>query len=115
MALGVLLNECFDSEPPRQRKRIIATCTSSLPDYRFHSAKEFIQAIRHRNLRRAILRTLVALPALGLATALVVVSTVIRQREQEKAQEAERQRKEEDVRRAQEILMREIQLIMDEK
>ena len=114
-ALGVLLNECFDGKPPRQWKRIIAKCTSSLPDYRFHAAREFICAIQHRNLRRTLLRTLVALLALGLVTALVIVPSVIRQREQAKVQEEERQRQEENVRRAQESLMREIQLIMDEK
>ena len=54
-ALGVLLNECFDGKPPRHWKRIIAKCTSSLPDYRFHAAQEFLQAIRHRNLQRRLL------------------------------------------------------------
>ena len=114
-ALGVLLNECFDGKPPRHWKRIIAKCTSSLPDYRFHTAREFICAVRHRNLRRTLLRTLVALLALGLVTALVIVPSVIRQSEQAKAQEEERQRREENVRLAQESLMREVQLIMDEK
>ena len=114
-ALGVLLNECFDGKPPRHWKRIIAKCTSSLPDYRFHTAREFICAVRHRNLRRTLLRTLVALLALGLVTALAIVPSVIRQREQAKAQEEERQRREENVRLAQESLMREVQLIMDEK
>ena len=114
-ALGVLLNECFDGKPPRQWKRIIAKCTSSLPDYRFHTAREFIKAVRNRNLRRTLLRTLVTLLALGLCATLVVIPAVIRQRERAKAEEAERQRRNEDVRRAQESLMREIQLIMDEK
>ena len=114
-ALGVLLNECFDCKPPRQWKRIIAKCTSSLPDYRFHTAWEFIQAVRHRNRQRTLLRTLFAFLALGLVATLVVIPSVIRQHERAKAEEAERQRKEENVRRAQESLMREIQLIMDEK
>ena len=114
-ALGVLLNECFDGKPPRQWKRIIAKCTSSLPDYRFHTAQEFIQAVLRRNLRRAVVRTLFTLLALGLIAAFVVIPSIIHTRKQEKAQEEERQRKEEDVRRAQESLMREIQLIMDEK
>ena len=111
-ALGVMLNECFNGKPPRQWKRIIAKCTSSLPDYRFHTAREFIQAVQRRNLRRTLLRTLFALLALGLIATLVIIPSVIRQREQAKAQEAERQRREEDVRRAQESLMREINLIM---
>ena len=114
-ALGVLLNECFDGKTPRPWKSIIAKCTSSLPDYRFHTAQEFICAIRHRHLKRTLLRTLVALLAIGLCASLVVISTVVRQREQAKSQEEERQRREENVRRAQESLMREIQLIMDEK
>lgn len=114
-ALGVMLNECFDGKPPRQWKRIIAKCTSSLPDYRFHVAREFIQAVRHRNLQRTLLRTLFAFLALGLIAMLVVIPSVIRQREQAKAEEAERQRIEENVRRAQESLMREIQLFTDEK
>ena len=114
-ALGVLSNECFDGKPPRQWKRIIAKCTSSLPDYRFHTAREFIKAVRNRNLRRTLLRTLVTLLALGLCATLVVIPAVIRQRERAKAEEAERQSRNEDVRRAQESLMREIQLIMDEK
>ena len=114
-ALGVLLNECFDGKPPRQWKRIIAKCTSSLPDHRFHTAQEFIKSIQHRNLRRVVLRTLFTLLALGLIAAFVVIPSIIHTRKQEKAQEEERQRKEEDVRRAQESLMREIQLIMDEK
>ena len=114
-ALGVLLNECFDGKPPRQWKRIIAKCTSSLPDYRFHTAREFIQAVQHRNLQRVVLRTLFTLLALGLIAAFVVIPTIIRQRERERVQKEERQRKEEDVRRAQESIMREIQLIMNEK
>ena len=114
-ALGVMLNECFDGKPPRQWKRIIAKCTSSLPDYRFHVAREFIQAVRHRNLRRTLLRTLCTILALALITAFAIIPAITRQRAQEKAQEEERQRKEENVRRAQESLMREIQLIMDEK
>ena len=114
-ALGVLLNECFNGKPPRQWKRIIAKCTSSLPDYRFHAAQEFIQAVRRRNLRRVVLRTLFTLLALGLTATLVIIPTIIRQRERERVQKEERQRKEENVRRAQESIMREIQLIMDEK
>lgn len=114
-ALGVMLNECFGGKPPRQWKRIIAKCTSSLPDYRFHVTREFIQAVRHRNLRRTLLRTLCTILALALITAFAIIPAITRQRAQEKAQEEERQRKEENVRRAQESLMREIQLIMDEK
>lgn len=114
-ALGVLLNECFDGKPPRHWKRIIAKCTSSLPDYRFHTAREFIQAVQHRNLQRVVLRTLFTLLALGLIATLVIIPTIIRQRERERVQKEERQRKEENVRRAQESIMREIQLIMDEK
>lgn len=114
-ALGVLLDECFDGKPPQRWKRIIAKCTSSLPDYRFHTAQEFIQAVLRRNLRRAVLRTFFTLLALGLIATLVIIPTIIRQRERERAQEEERQRKEENVRRAQESIMREIQLIMDEK
>ena len=114
-ALGVLLNECFDGKPPRQWKRIIAKCTSSLPDYRLHTAQEFIKSIQHRNLRRVVLRTLFTLLALGLIATLVIIPTIIRQRERKRVQKEERQRKEEDVRRAQESIMREIQLIMDEK
>ena len=114
-ALGVLLNECFDGKPPRQWKRIIAKCTSSLPDYRFHTAQEFIQSVRWRNLRRSLLRTVCAALAIGFIAALAIIPAVIRQREQAEAEEAERQRREENVRRAQESLMREIQLIMDEK
>ena len=114
-ALGVLLNECFDGKPPRQWKRIIAKCTSSLPDYRFHAAQEFIQAVRRRNLRRVVLRTFFTLLALGLIATLVIIPTIIRQRERERVQKEERQRKEENVRRAQESIMREIQLIMNEK
>ena len=114
-ALGVLLNECFDGKPPRHWKRVIAKCTSSLPDYRFHTAQEFIKSIQHRNLRRVVLRTLFTLLALGLIAAFVVIPTIIRQRERERVQKEERQRKEENVRRAQESIMREIQLIMDEK
>ena len=114
-ALGVLLNECFDGKPPRHWKRIIAKCTSSLPDYRFHTAQEFIQSVRWRNLRRSLLRTVCAALAIGFIAALAIIPVVIRQREQAKAQEEERQRREENVRSAQESLMREIQLIMDEK
>ena len=114
-ALGVLLNECFDGKPPRHWKRIIAKCTSSLPDYRFHTALEFIKAVRLRNLQRTLLRTLFTILALGLCATLVVIPTILRQREQAKAQEEERQRTEEKVRLSQESLMREIQLIMDEK
>ena len=114
-ALGVLLNGCFAGKPPRQWKRVIAKCTSSLPDYRFHTARDFIKAVRHRNLQRMLLRTLVSLLALALCASLVVIPTIIRQREQAKAEEAERQRQEENVRRAQESLMREVQLIMDEQ
>ena len=114
-ALGVLLNECFDGQPPRHWKRIIAKCTSSLPDYRFHAALEFLKAVRLRNLRRTLLRTLFTFLALGLCATLVVIPAIIRQRERAKTEEAERQRRNEDVRRAQESLMREIQLIMDEK
>ena len=114
-ALGVLLNECFDSNPPQQWKRIIAKCTSSLPDYRFPTANEFIRSVRHRNLRRTLMRTLFAFLVLGLVAAFVIIPSVIHQRDQEKAREEERQRKEEDIRQAQESIMREIQLIMDEK
>ena len=114
-ALGVLLNECFDGKPPRQWKRIIAKCTSSLPDYRFHTAQEFIRAVRHRNLQRMLFWTLCGILALGLTAAFAIIPAIIRQREQAKAEEAERQRQEENVRRAQESIMREIQLIMDEK
>ena len=114
-ALGVLLNECFDSNPPQQWKRIIAKCTSSLPDYRFPTANEFIRSVRHRNLRRTLMRTLFAFLVLGLVAAFVIIPSVIHQRNQEKAREEERQRKEEDIRQAQESIMREIQLIMDEK
>ena len=114
-ALGVLLDECFDSKPPRQWKRIIAKCTSSLPDYRFHSAQEFIQAIRQRNLQRMFFWTLCSLLALGLIAAFAIIPAITHRRAEENAKEEERQRKAEDVRRAQESLMREIQLIMDEK
>ena len=114
-ALGVLLNECFEGKPPRHWKRIIAKCTSSLPDYRFHTAQEFIQAVRQRNLRRTLLRTLFAIIALALIAAFAIIPAITHQRAQEKAREEKRQRTEENVRRAQESLMREIQLIMDEK
>ena len=75
-ALGVLLNECFDGKPPRHWKRIIAKCTSSLPDYRFHAAQEFIQAIRHRNLRRMLLRTLCAVLVFKIIHIRVTVQAV---------------------------------------
>ena len=114
-ALGVLLNECFDGKPPRHWKRVIAKCTSSLPDYRFHTAREFICAVRHRNLQRMLFWTLCSILALGLTAAFAIIPAITHQRAQGKTREEERQRKEEDVRRAQESLMREIQLIMDEK
>ena len=109
------LNECFDGKPPRQWKRIITKCTSSLPDYRSHTAQEFIQAIRQRNLQRMLFWTLCSTLALGLIAAFAIIPAITHRRAQEKAREEERQRKEEDVRRAQESLMREVQLIMDEK
>ncbi|MBQ0031495.1 MAG: serine/threonine protein kinase [bacterium] len=114
-ALGVMLNECFGGKPPRHWKRIIAKCTSSLPDYRFHSAQEFIQAIRHRNLQRMLFWTLCSILALGLIAAFAIIPAITHRRAQEKAREEERQRREENVRLAQESLMREVQLIMDEK
>lgn len=110
-ALGVLLNECFDGKPPRPWKRIVAQCTSSLPSYRFRTAQALIRAIRRRNLRRTLLRTLFAALALGLFAALVVVPFALRRQAQEKAL----RRQEADYRRTQESLMREVQLIMDEK
>ena len=95
-ALGVLLNECFGGKPPKQWKRIIAKCTSSLPDYRFHTAQEFIQAIRQRNLLRMFFWTLCSTLALGLIAAFAIIPAITH-------------------RRAQESIMREVQLIMDEK
>ena len=114
-ALGVLLNECFDGKPPRHWKRIIAKCTSSLPGYRYSSAKAFIRAVRRRNLPHRILQVVFALLTIGVITATVIVPSVLQRREQAKAEEEARQQREEDVRRAQESIMREINLIMDEK
>lgn len=107
--------EFFHKYTPGLRDYAKRIATSILPDYRFHGAREFIQAVRHRNLRRTLLRTLFAFLALGLIAMLVVIPSVIRQREQAKAEEAERQRIEKNVRRAQDSLMREIQLFTDEK
>lgn len=48
-ALGILVDECFASHPPRTWREIIRGATSSLPVERYKDAGEFIVAVQHRH------------------------------------------------------------------
>lgn len=51
-ALGVLIDDCFGGNPPRDWNRIVRRSTSSLPEHRYGSVDELMQAIRLRHVGR---------------------------------------------------------------
>ena len=54
-ALGVLVDHCFNSTPPRTWKRLIQRATSSIPTHRYPSVTAFARAIRFRHATRYLL------------------------------------------------------------
>lgn len=54
-ALGVLIDDCFGGNPPRDWNRIVRRSTSSLPEHRYGSVDELMQAIRLRHVARNLL------------------------------------------------------------
>jgi len=51
-ALGMMANECFGGNPPRDWERIISRATSSIPERRYADANALIAAIRRRHWGR---------------------------------------------------------------
>lgn len=74
-ALGVIANDCFDSQPPSAWKKIIRRATSSLPAQRYRSAEAFARAVRLRHLPRRLRLAAAALAIVTFATTFVLSGT----------------------------------------
>jgi len=74
-ALGVLLNDCFGGQPPKDWLPLVRRATSSITNQRYASMTEFSRAVRLRHFRRRLL----LLPVLGAAVlvAAFAVRTVV--------------------------------------
>lgn len=66
-ALGVLADECFGGDPPRDWAMIIDRATSSIPAHRFADITEFINAVRRRSLARYFRYALLGLALAAIA------------------------------------------------
>ena len=76
-ALGVLLNDCFGGQPPKDWQPLVRRATSSLANQRYATMTDFSRAIRLRHLRHR----LTLFPAVGaaiLVTAFLVRTAVVR-------------------------------------
>lgn len=67
-AVGMLIRECFDGEPPKGWRSIYLMATNSDPATRYRTVEELGEAIRRRHWRRrvAVLGGLVVLMVLGV-------------------------------------------------
>ena len=72
-ALGVLVDRCFDGNPPKTWRRIIERATSSIPDRRYPSVAAFVKAIQRRNQSRRLGIGLSVLLLAGLSAAAFVM------------------------------------------
>ena len=74
-ALGVLANACFENRPPREWGRIIRRSASTIASQRYHSADEFIRAVKNRHRIRnwsygiSSIVTLCAIVGMGMMSA----------------------------------------------
>ena len=69
-ALGMLIRECFDGEPPKGWRSIYLTATNSDPAIRYRTVEKLGEAIRRRHWRR----TVAVLGGLAVLCALVVLA-----------------------------------------
>ena len=76
-ALGVLADRCFDGKPPKAWVRIIERATSSIPDRRYQSVDEFLNAIRRRNLWRIVGKAVLGFFLLGLFVDILIVIVIV--------------------------------------
>ena len=76
-ALGVLADRCFGGKPPKAWVRIIERATSSIPDRRYQSVDEFLNAIRRRNLWRIVGKAVLGFFLLGLFVDILIVIVIV--------------------------------------
>lgn len=76
-ALGVLADKCFGGKPPKAWVRIIERATSSIPDHRYQSVDEFLNAIRRRNLWRIVGKAVLGFFLLGLFVDILIVIVIV--------------------------------------
>lgn len=76
-ALGVLADRCFGGKPPKAWVRIIERATSSIPDRRYPSVDEFLNAIRRRNLWRIVGKAVLGFFLLGLFVDILIVIVIV--------------------------------------
>ena len=69
-ALGMLIRECFDGEPPKGWRSIYLTATNSDPAIRYRTVEKLGEAIRRRHWRR----TVAVLGGLAVLCAIVVLA-----------------------------------------
>lgn len=69
-AIGMLIRECFDGEPPKGWRSIYLTATNSDPAIRYRTVEKLGEAIRRRHWRR----TVAVLGGLAVLCALVVLA-----------------------------------------
>ncbi len=65
-AVGMLIRECFDGEPPKGWRTIFLTATNSDPAIRYRSVEKLGEAIRRRHWKRTVVF------ALGLVVLIVL-------------------------------------------